>query len=122
MNASADQLDPQTHARIFSDEVIPESRLSEVSSQVRPKAIILGGQPGAGKGGLADAAKNELRGDVVTIDPDALRKYHPPTATPANGPTNCAMLFLAISALPAAIHSCPERISILPPFVEQGAL
>ena len=37
----------------------------------------MGGQPGAGKGGLARAAEKEPVGDVVKIDPDELRNYHP---------------------------------------------
>jgi predicted ABC-type ATPase len=77
VNTSVDTLDPETHARIFAKEIVPESGLLEASSQVRPKAIILGGQPGAGKGGLVRAARAELSGDVVIIDPDEMRKYHP---------------------------------------------
>ncbi|MBO9859236.1 zeta toxin family protein [Xanthomonas sp. A1809] len=42
-----------------------------------PNAIILAGQPGAGKGGLAKVAQLELSGDVVKIDPDELRDFHP---------------------------------------------
>ncbi|WP_208589909.1 zeta toxin family protein [Xanthomonas fragariae] len=42
-----------------------------------PKAIILAGQPGAGKGRLAEVAELELNQDVVKIDPDELRKFHP---------------------------------------------
>jgi predicted ABC-type ATPase len=48
-----------------------------VTSQERPKAIIMAGQPGAGKGNLVDAAKAELSGNVVTVDPDNQRDYHP---------------------------------------------
>lgn len=70
-------LSPQEHARIFQEEVLPDYRLPSKGSHDRPKAIILGGQPGAGKGSLADAAKSELSGDAITIDPDALRNHHP---------------------------------------------
>lgn len=76
MNLTNDRLDSETHARIFADKVIPGSGLNEALSHERPKAIILGGQPGAGKGGLAQAAKNQLSGDIVVIDPDELRDYH----------------------------------------------
>lgn len=71
------RLDPATHARVFADEVVPGSGLLEATSQAQPKAIILAGQPGAGKGGLADTAQAELLDDAVTIDPDELRRYHP---------------------------------------------
>ena len=77
MNTPTDRLDPTTHARIFTEEVIPESDLPKASSRTHPKAIILAGQPGAGKGGLARAARDEFSKDVVTIDPDDLRDYHP---------------------------------------------
>lgn len=77
MNASDSRLDLETHARIFASEVEPRSGISEVLSHDKPKAVILGGQPGAGKGGLARVARNELHGDVVKIDPDELREYHP---------------------------------------------
>ncbi|RMH89103.1 hypothetical protein EBB59_10950 [Lysobacter pythonis] len=93
MNTSPDRLDPQTHARIFTENIAPKSGLFEASSQVKPKAIILGGQPGAGKGGLVKAAKTELAFDVVPIDPEVLREYHPDIVTlypdlspPVSGP------------------------------------
>ena len=38
-------------------------------------------QPGSGKGSLARAARSELKKDVVLIDPDALREFHPQVAT-----------------------------------------
>jgi predicted ABC-type ATPase len=77
MNVSADRLDQETHARILAEKVIPDSGLNELLSHERPKAIILGGQPGAGKGGLAGAADAELHHDAVKVDPDELRRYHP---------------------------------------------
>lgn len=77
MNTPRDHLDPEAHARLFTSEVVPGSGLNDALSHERPKAIILGGQPGSGKGGLAQAAKNELANDVVVIDPDELRNYHP---------------------------------------------
>nr|WP_235578081.1 zeta toxin family protein [Pseudoxanthomonas sp. Root630] len=62
---------------MLTEEILPESRLLQKSSSERPKAIILGGQSGAGKGGLAKAAERELLDDVVRIDPDKLRDFHP---------------------------------------------
>lgn len=89
MNTPADRLDATTHARVFADDIIPEIGLNEATPQARPKAIILAGQPGAGKGGLARAASDELSKDVVKIDPDDLREFHPRinelrTASPYN--------------------------------------
>ena len=77
MTSSEDRLDPGTHARVFEERVVPKSKLLEKMSHDHPEAVILGGQPGAGKGGLARTARNELLGDVINIDPDELRDYHP---------------------------------------------
>ena len=67
----------EEHARIFRERILEESAFSTATSQERPRVIILAGQPGAGKGGLARSAELELRGDAVTVDPDALRDFHP---------------------------------------------
>lgn len=77
MNPHLDGLSPDEHRAIFEKEVVPRSGLLDKSSQEYPRAIILGGQPGAGKGGLAKAAERELADDAVLIDPDALRDHHP---------------------------------------------
>jgi Zeta toxin len=77
MSAPNNTLDKETHARILAEKIIPDSGLNDVLSHDRPKAIILAGQPGAGKGGLARRAEFELSDDVVKIDPDELRKHHP---------------------------------------------
>ncbi|MGJ7901691.1 zeta toxin family protein [Lysobacter sp. 1R34A] len=76
MSDNPDKLDKDTHKRIFLEEIIPESNLNSTTAQERPKAIILAGQPGAGKGGLGRAAAFEFKGDVVQVDPDELRKFH----------------------------------------------
>lgn len=77
MNGQSTPLVPSEHRRVFLEDVAPESGLGRATSQEKPKAILLAGQPGAGKGRLADAAFKALEGDVVQIDPDELRKYHP---------------------------------------------
>ncbi|HEX5659937.1 MAG TPA: zeta toxin family protein [Polyangiales bacterium] len=45
----------------------------------RPRAIVLGGQPGAGKSAMQGAAEQELlpRGGALSIVGDDLRAYHP---------------------------------------------
>jgi hypothetical protein len=77
VNQPSNQLDQDTHARIFREQVIPESGLNEALSHERPKVVILAGQPGAGKGNLARSAYSEFNGDVVAVDPDELRENHP---------------------------------------------
>nr|WP_033011846.1 zeta toxin family protein [Xanthomonas vasicola]MDO6953937.1 zeta toxin family protein [Xanthomonas vasicola] len=65
------------HGKILNEKIFPRSGLLQKSSFDHPNAIILAGQPGAGKGRLARAAEIELNGDVVKIDPDELRDFHP---------------------------------------------
>lgn len=77
MSGNADKLDKESHKSIFLEKVAPSSRLDSATTQEKPKAIILAGQPGSGKGGLAITATNELKGNVVPIDPDELRQFHP---------------------------------------------
>jgi predicted ABC-type ATPase len=77
MSVPAEHLDKETHARILQNRILPNSGIDEATSQAHPKAIILAGQPGAGKGGLVRTAVDELAGDVVAVDPDALRDFHP---------------------------------------------
>ncbi|APO88782.1 zeta toxin family protein [Xanthomonas euvesicatoria pv. euvesicatoria] len=69
------RLDPERHAEILRD--IQTQALGATRPAQRPVAIILGGQPGAGKAGLASAALEELAGNAVKIDADELRKNHP---------------------------------------------
>lgn len=77
MSSNADHLGGSEHARIFQQRIIPGSGLETATSHERPKAVILAGQPGAGKGRLGSSAQIELVGDAVVIDPDALREHHP---------------------------------------------
>lgn len=65
------------HQRVFDETILPKSELAHKTSVDHPRAIILAGQPGAGKGGLVDTALAELKDDVVIVDPDALRGFHP---------------------------------------------
>ena len=42
-----------------------------------PVAIVLGGQPGAGKSGIYKIANERFSGNIVELDCDEFRKYHP---------------------------------------------
>lgn len=72
-----DRLSPGEHEEIRQD--IRNDFLSVSAPQGKPRAIIVAGQPGAGKGSLAKAAREELAADggSVLIDPDRLRTWHP---------------------------------------------
>lgn len=71
------ELDSAEHDRIYAS-IARKIRAS--TPQENPRAIIIGGQPGSGKGGLAEKATRELYaqgGGVVVVDVDKLRARHP---------------------------------------------
>jgi len=67
-----------THERIFRGSIVPQL-LPQSASAAEPVAVILGGQPGAGKTALLNQATETLRstGPTVVINGDELRPYHP---------------------------------------------
>lgn len=77
MSDSTGKLDPETRRRVFAERVVPRSALPETTPQAHPHAIVLAGQPGAGKGNLVKAAQFEFSDNIVPIDPDAQREHHP---------------------------------------------
>ena len=77
MGSEQDELPKDIHDRIFREEILADSRYTAATSQERPRLVILGGQPGAGKGSLSTQAADELGGNVVKVDPDELRERHP---------------------------------------------
>ena len=70
------RLDHETHARLLREKVIPKSGMNETSFQDHPKAVVLAGQPGAGKNKVSGALLREFNEDVVLVDPDELRSTH----------------------------------------------
>lgn len=58
---------------------VERDALARTTPQEHPKAILLGGQPGAGKSALAAEAVRELRasGGAVVIDADRMREENP---------------------------------------------
>ena len=66
MSSKADQLSREEHARILREEILPNSNFDSLTSHERPRAIILAGQPGAGKGGIGEVAEAEVRHDFQT--------------------------------------------------------
>lgn len=70
------QLPQKTHDSIYAK--IEARAFEATQSHDRPTAIILGGQPGAGKSGLAEMSKADFAAhDVVPVNVDELRYYHP---------------------------------------------
>jgi hypothetical protein len=74
---TTDRLSADRHEEIRQE--IREDYLAACKPNDKPKAIILAGQPGSGKGKLASTAQTELEmsGGSVLIDPDLLRQRHP---------------------------------------------
>ncbi|WP_294994434.1 zeta toxin family protein [uncultured Stenotrophomonas sp.] len=70
------KLDAAEHDRVLHQKVIPESGMAEAISHRVPKAVILAGQPGSGKGDFSRRLTLEMKRDVVVVDPDELREYH----------------------------------------------
>ena len=66
------------HQQILFARVLGDEDYTRVSGgHEKPRAIILAGQPGAGKGGLTRAANSEFNNNIAVIDPDDLRRHHP---------------------------------------------
>lgn len=78
---SSPQLPPDQHELIF--EGIKQFALSQSQESHHPVVIVLAGQPGAGKSGLASMARSRFldREGCVLIDADKLRVHHPHYAT-----------------------------------------
>lgn len=77
MSTEQERLSKDEHRRIFRELVLPEAELDQYTHQERPKAVILAGQPGAGKGSLKKAVEAEFNGDIFPVDPDEQRGFHP---------------------------------------------
>ncbi|RQS03196.1 toxin [Burkholderia sp. Bp9002] len=58
---------------------VEQRAIETTERQEQPVAILLGGQPGSGKAGLAGVAQRELRdrGGAVVIDADQMRAFNP---------------------------------------------
>jgi len=56
------------------NDLISEQQISPVKS---PKGFVLGGQPGAGKSNLVGIIRQELNRNVLIINGDEFRRYHP---------------------------------------------
>ena len=77
MSNKPDRFSKEEHDRIFREKVLPKAELDKYISQEHHKAIILAGQPGSGNGSLKDVALREFNDDILVVDPDEKRKYHP---------------------------------------------
>jgi len=74
-------MDRQLSSSALESPYIDLERLAlrNTTPQEKPRAILLGGQPGSGKSEIASMAAQELnaRGGAVVIDADQLREMNP---------------------------------------------
>jgi predicted ABC-type ATPase len=77
MSGKDGRLGKEEHNRIYRELVFPNAELDSYTPQERPVAVVLAGQPGAGKGSLKRAVEAEFDHDIFVVDPDEQRALHP---------------------------------------------
>ena len=66
------------HRSILQNDILGDPDYVRIrGGHESPRAIILAGQPGSGKGGLAKAAEREFNDNIAVIDTDEMRAFHP---------------------------------------------
>lgn len=72
-------LSPERNESIFRKDILPDYLPTTMTPAERPRLIVLGGQPGAGKTGVLIASHAELEhsDSAIRIVGDDLRSYHP---------------------------------------------
>lgn len=72
-------LSPERNESIFRNDILPDYLPEAMRQAGRPRMILLGGQPGAGKTAVLIASHVELdeAGMTIRIVGDDLRSYHP---------------------------------------------
>lgn len=72
-------LSPERNESIFRNDIFPDYLPETMRPAARPRMILLGGQPGAGKTAVLIASQTELgqSGPTIRIVGDELRSYHP---------------------------------------------
>lgn len=61
---------------IWQEQILDKSS-SAIPYQNKPQGFVLGGQPGAGKSNLLSEVKKRLNRNIIVINGDDFRKYHP---------------------------------------------
>lgn len=75
----SEPLSPERNESIFRNGIVPDYLPDAMRATGRPRLILLGGQPGAGKTAVLIASHAELEqsGATVRVVGDDLRSYHP---------------------------------------------
>jgi len=70
---------PEEHKQVFEQSILSDTDIVKTTAtpQEHPKAVVLAGQPGAGKGTLAREVRVAFNDNIVVIDPDVLRDKYP---------------------------------------------
>lgn len=73
------ELDAHENERIFREEILPDylDRCASTRSIANPRAIVMGGQMGAGKSRLSSLLQDSTRPAAIPIDGDELREFVP---------------------------------------------
>ncbi|GHE21381.1 zeta toxin family protein [Halomonas urumqiensis] len=74
--ADSADIPTKTLGNIYSSEIAP-AYLDGLAPAEDKRAILIGGQPGAGKSSVQDSLSAEIEDDFVAIDADELRDYVP---------------------------------------------
>lgn len=67
----------QEENRIFNKIWADLTSNNEIKATDSPKGYVLGGQPGAGKSNLISLVEMENKGNILVVNGDEFRKYHP---------------------------------------------
>lgn len=78
--SKADLLVEKILPKVWEKEIINKNPLATPSNKY-PQGFVLGGQPGAGKSRLLKEAANRLKDNIIAINGDDFRKYHPDYAS-----------------------------------------
>ncbi|MGL4766948.1 MAG: zeta toxin family protein [Formosimonas sp.] len=73
------KLSLEAHKQVFEQNILNNTDIVKpiATPQKYPKAVVLAGQSGAGKGTLANEVRLDFNDNIVTIDPDVLRDKYP---------------------------------------------
>ena len=61
---------------VWEEQILDRNPFA-LANQENPQGFVLGGQPGAGKSSLTEIIKNNLHDNILEINGDNFRKYHP---------------------------------------------
>ncbi len=76
MDKNEVEITPELLKEVWDKEILKYNQFAS-PNQKSPQGFVLGGQPGAGKASLTARAKTKLNRNILEINGDNYRKYHP---------------------------------------------